>query len=88
MSFGKFLAVTAAALMAVAPVAAAAQSTNPAAGLSIAPAAKTAIAPAPAGKKSRFGQGGLIAGVVVAVGLSIAALVVALDSRNNNPVSR
>ncbi len=87
MRFAKMLGFAAGATMALAPVAATA---NPATSLSIAPAAKTLVAPAPAGKKARFGGNGLlVVGVVAAVGLSIAALAVALDRNNNNvPVSR
>ena len=73
MSFAKILASVAAVSLAASPVMAA--STNPAAGLSLAPALKSLRASAPAGKKSKIGQTGIIAIVVIAVGGAIGGIV-------------
>ena len=73
MSFAKILASVAAVSLAASPVMAA--STNSAAGLSLAPALKSLRASAPAGKKSKIGQTGIIAIVVIAVGGAIGGIV-------------
>lgn len=81
MSFGKIMVSVAAASLAVSPVMAAAS--NPAAGLSLAPALKSLRASAPTGKKSKIGQTGVIAIVVIAVGGAIAGIVAGTTGRNN-----
>lgn len=81
MSFAKFLITAAAASMAVSPVMAA--SANPASGLSLAPALKSLRANAPASKKAKISQTGVIAIVVIAVGGAIAGIVAGTTGSNN-----
>lgn len=74
MNLAKTFAAVAAASMAVAPLAA---SASPAARLSLAPAVKGMVAAAPAGKKAKISQAGIIALVVIGVGGAIGGIVAA-----------